>query len=256
MGKIIVVISLCFIIVMCLSKFEILKANDTEEPVDAVTTNSITDTYSNLHSTKYIDSDSEYVKYKEPTANISEKPTKEHEETTLVESITIEATTEKSTYCTESYMGNAKQEEHKNSYTEIYDKYSDDRDYANFYGRLHISSIGVDVALYFECSQSVVDREDGAAIFSRDRYDGLIVGDHNNQGFYKLFNVSVGTTGYIELGDGSVINIKCTWSGYGHNTVQDITDLDYNPITSGYDYLIYTCYDGWQNIGVWKWSQY
>ena len=244
MGKVIVVISLCFIIAMCLSKFEILKANDIEEiekTVETWITDPIVNIYNDLRSTEQIIKDADIVEYEEQT-EITTCATAESKQS-------YEQNVE--TTCTEHHTDYSK------SYTETYNNiYSDDRDYANYYGRLHIPSVGIDVALYFECSQSVVDREDSAFIFPRDGYDGLIVGDHNNQGFNKLFNVSVGTTGYIELSDGSVVNIKCTWSGYGHNTVQDITDLDYNPITNGYDYLIYTCYDGWQNIGVWKWSQY
>ena len=144
-------------------------------------------------------------------------------------------------------------------YTESYQKptsiYDDDYDYQGFYGRLYIPSADINVALYSSNAQAVVDRQDSAAIFSSDGCEGLIIGDHNYDGFSRLFNIGEGTTGYIILADGNTINIRCTWFGYGHNAGY-ITYDNYEPIFTGYDYLLYTCYDGWQNVGVWKWSIY
>ena len=134
--------------------------------------------------------------------------------------------------------------------TSIYD---DDYDYPGFYGRLYIPAIDINVALYSSREQEVVDRQDSAAIFLNSGCEGLIIGDHNYDGFSRLFNLGEGVTGYIVLADGSTVNIQCTWFGYGHNA-GPITDENYEPILTGYDYLMYTCYDGWKNVGVWKWT--
>ncbi|MBR5604290.1 MAG: hypothetical protein IKW51_08835 [Bacteroidales bacterium] len=134
--------------------------------------------------------------------------------------------------------------------------YDDDYNYSNFYGRLYIPSVGIDVALYYELSQSVTDRNDSAAIFTYDSYYGEIIADHSNQDFSKLLNVSVGTIGYIKLCNGDIINIKCVEVINGHNTGTELTDENYDIVMGKYDYLMYTCRNGWTNIRICQWSCY
>ena len=142
------------------------------------------------------------------------------------------------------------------SQKQINNSYHDDYNYPNFYGRLYIPSVGIDVALYRGISQSVTDRKDSAAIFTYGSYDGEIIADHNNQDFSKLLNVVVGTTGYIRLKNGNVINIKCIEVINGHNTGTKLTDNNYRVVMGKYDYLMYTCRNGWKNIRICQWNRY
>lgn len=146
--------------------------------------------------------------------------------------------------------------ETQKSVEQVNSLYADDYNYSNFYGRLYIQSVGIDVALYYELSQSATDRVDSAAIFTYGSYDGEIIADHNNQDFGKLFDVVVGTTGYIQLSNGDVINIKCVDVLNGHNTGTELTDENYCSVMGQYDYLMYTCRNGWQNIRICQWNCY
>lgn len=134
--------------------------------------------------------------------------------------------------------------------------YADDNKYSDFYGRLYIPSVDIDVALYYKCSQSVVNRADSAAIFNWKSYSGEIIADHNNQDFKNLLDVNVDTIGYIELKNGEVINIKCVDILNGHNTGTEITDENYNIVMGKADYLMYTCKNGWRNVRICQWNRY
>lgn len=137
----------------------------------------------------------------------------------------------------------------------IKDLYLDDYNYPNFYGRLYIPSVGIDVALYYGNDQAATDRKDSASIFAYGTYDGEIIADHSNQDFSKLFGVSVGDTGYIRLSDGGTINIRCAEVFNGHNTGTELTDNDYKNVMGQYDYLMYTCRNGWRNILICQWTR-
>jgi hypothetical protein len=236
MRKVIVFLSVIVIITFCISNFEILEANNIDEVIKTVT-EPITELYSYI--TEFMGNDMVPHEYQGEETSIfldEEITTAPTEETTVVY-------TEETTVL----------EYYEESTIESYDKSADDYNYSNYYGRLYIPSVGIDVALYYECSQEVVDMEDGAAIFDREGYEGLIIGDHNYQGFSKLSNISSGSTGYIKLADGEILNIQCIEYAQGHNTKSEITYTDGTIVSSGYDFLMYTCQYGWQNIGIWKW---
>lgn len=202
----------------------------------------------------------------QPTAETTESPevTKATEETieetvsTIPEEeIKVEETEETIVVEeTEAAKPTEEPKETQKSAEQINSLYADDYNYSNFYGRLYIPSVGIDVALYRGVSQSATDRADSAAIFAYGSYDGEIIADHNNQDFSKLFNVVVGTTGYIQLSNGNVINIKCVEVINGHNTGTELTDENYNVVMGKYDYLMYTCRNGWKNIRICQWNCY
>lgn len=134
--------------------------------------------------------------------------------------------------------------------------YSNDKNFAKFYGRLYVPDAKIDVALYSGNSQSICDRQDSANIYSLGLIEGKTIADHNNQEFSKLFSVEVGMLGYIQLENGDIINIECTDVFNGHNTGPDLTDEDGNSVMGTSDYLMYTCRNGWQNIRVCLWEKY
>lgn len=124
--------------------------------------------------------------------------------------------------------------------------------YSNYYGRLHIPEIGVNVALYYGASQKITDRKDSANIFSMSVFDGLYVADHNTQAFKKLHKVLPGTKGYIELQDGDIRYIECIDIFDGYNTGKLITNKN-GQTNFQADYLMYTCKKG-QNIVICLWK--
>jgi sortase (surface protein transpeptidase) len=50
--------------------------------------------------------------------------------------------------------------------------------YPNYYGRLHIPKVSINVALYYGADQSITNRKDSANIFSMSVFDGLYIADH------------------------------------------------------------------------------
>lgn len=217
--------------------------------------------------------DEEIIRYVEkttqPTVELTEvveitNPIEEPTEETVGETVFIEETIDETeqieiTEPTKEQLEEQteqSEEEVQKPVQQINSLYTDDYSYANFYGRLYIPSVEIDVALYYEMSQSATDRADSAAIFTYGSYGGEIIADHNNQDFGKLFDVSVGTTGYIQLSDGNVINIKCVDVINGHNTGTELTDENYNIVMGKYDYLMYTCRNGWKNIRICQWNCY
>jgi hypothetical protein len=110
------------------------------------------------------------------------------------------------------------------------------------------------VALYLGDDQDICDRQDSANLFFFRNSDIAYIADHNTQEFGKLFNVQVGTQGYIQIKNGEILNIKCTNILNGHNTGKYIVDEDGNIITDA-DYVMYTCRDGWRNIIICIWKQ-
>lgn len=130
----------------------------------------------------------------------------------------------------------------------------DDNYYPHFYGRLYVSDIDINVALYYDARQSTVDRQDSAAIFKLGPYEGLNIGDHNNQEFIKLFRVEVEMDGYMRLSNGDIVNIRCTDVFNGHNIGSAITD-EYGTVVSGMsDILMYTCRDNSKNVRICLWE--
>ena len=129
-------------------------------------------------------------------------------------------------------------------------------------GRLKISSVGVDVAL-FEVScydskknQSVVDKKDSAAYMTdaNDYFGFTIIGDHSKQGFSKIKKSIPGkTTAVIDFGTYKETYI-CTKKFKGRN-VGDLVDLDGNSIAGQNNggLTMYTCNDdGTVTITFWE----
>lgn len=126
--------------------------------------------------------------------------------------------------------------------------------YDIYYGRLHVPSANISVALYRGDSQSITDRIDSANIFTWSYSNGFTIADHNTQEFAKLFNVEVGTKGYIERKSGNVINIKCVDVFNGNNTGKYIVDTNGVDAADRTDYMMYTCVDNWKNVRIFLWE--
>lgn len=124
-----------------------------------------------------------------------------------------------------------------------------------YVGRLYVPEANISVALYDGWAQEITDRSDSANYFSFIPYSvHKIIADHNNQEFSKLFNVKVGTTGYIEFKNGSIENIECIEVLSGYNISSDIVDKNGNSVSKKEDYLMYTCQNGWENIFICLWT--
>ena len=126
--------------------------------------------------------------------------------------------------------------------------------YDSYYGRLFIPDLDISVAMYYGKQTYITDRTDSANIFDIRNYYGLIIADHNNQSFYNLSNVEVGTKGYILTKYMDVISIECVDKFNGHNIGKFLVDEDDNMAMGRADYMMYTCRDNWQNIMICLWS--
>lgn len=134
--------------------------------------------------------------------------------------------------------------------------YDDDRTYSNFVGRLYIDDQDVDVALYLSNDQEVVDREDAAAYFDLSYARGhMIIADHNNHAFGSLDVTKIGTYARIVKEDGEIEFYVCTAIFKGRNTGKGITDIHGNNVADKADLMMYTCYNGWQNVWVVLWEK-
>lgn len=133
--------------------------------------------------------------------------------------------------------------------------YDDDRDYENFAGRLYVDDVDIDVALYNSNKQEVVDRKDSAAYFDLSAARGnMLIADHNTHTFGSLGSTKTGTMAHIVKEDGTIVYYKCVDVFKGHNTGKGITDWNGNSVVGKADLLMYTCFDGWQNIWVTLWN--
>lgn len=125
---------------------------------------------------------------------------------------------------------------------------------SGYIGRLMIPSVGINVALRegtgLSTLQAYVDAQDSAAIFWDS--SGRTVGDHNNQDFATLHEIEVGDRLRIYYPDGTYTEFEVTVKFKGHNTGNDLVDDDWNGfVNADPDGLIlYTCYNGWQNIWI------
>lgn len=127
--------------------------------------------------------------------------------------------------------------------------------YSNFYGRLSIPSVGIDVALYRSNEQYVVDREDSAAIFKLSyRPKVWIIADHNTQSFASMTDIVVGDEGVISRADGDVVYLECVEVYDGHNTGYGLTDDHGVNAVGAYPYLTYTCIRYWRDIRICQWQ--
>lgn len=134
--------------------------------------------------------------------------------------------------------------------------YDDDRDYNDFSGRLYIDDVEIDVALYNNNEQYIVDRKDSAAYFDLSYARGnMLIADHNTQAFGSLGTVQVGMIARIEKENGTIAYYKCVDIFKGHNTGHGITDWNGNSVVGKADLLMYTCFDSWQNVWVVLWDE-
>lgn len=122
-------------------------------------------------------------------------------------------------------------------------------------GRLVIPDKNINVALYrgynTDDSQAIVNAQDSACII--DWYSGIdIIADHWNQGFDNIKSCTPDETyAYIGHGD-TVTTYICTNRFTGHNTESDLTDDNYNSITTQNQggITLYTCNNNWRNITI------
>lgn len=134
--------------------------------------------------------------------------------------------------------------------------YADDQDYDNFIGRLYVDDLGIDVALYYSNDQEVVDREDSAAFFDLNyARDHMIIADHNTHAFGSLGTTKIGTQARIEKENGDIEYYICSAIFKGRNTGKGITDIYGNNVADKADLMMYTCYNGWQNVWVVLWKK-
>ena len=134
--------------------------------------------------------------------------------------------------------------------------YYDDRDYPNFVGRLYVEDADIDVALYRSNDQEVVDRRDSAAYFDLSYARGsMIVADHNTHAFSALGRLKTGATASIVRDDGATETYVCVAVFKGHNTGKGITDWQGASVVGQADLMMYTCFDGWQNVWVVLWDR-
>lgn len=122
---------------------------------------------------------------------------------------------------------------------------ADDTKYPNFYGRLFIPSVGIDVALYNSWEQSTCDRRDSACIYPDLCENGTpFIADHNHQCFSVLKKVKPGDTAQVVTASGTIYSYQCVGVLDGHNTADgipyDIKDENYQPVYGTADLICYT----------------
>lgn len=126
---------------------------------------------------------------------------------------------------------------------------------ATYKGRLYLSSIGIDVALYYSNEQNVVDALDSAALFSLSyRPNTLIIADHNTQSFASMSDIQVDDEAYIEWNDGDITYLQCVEKIDGKNTGSGLTNLNGVNVVGPHPYITYTCKDYWRNIIICQWD--
>lgn len=117
-------------------------------------------------------------------------------------------------------------------------------------GRLVLPSVGINVACYKSREQSVTDAVDSASYF--DYGVQFVIGDHQNQGFYKIKSCKVGDIAYIDNGKTQDKYI-CTSLISGHNNGKALLDSEYNDIkdmNSG-GITLYTCNgSNWRDVTI------
>lgn len=125
---------------------------------------------------------------------------------------------------------------------------------ANYMGRWQIDSVGVDVGLYRQYANEggpIVDAVDSATYFTV-RNGGMVVGDHVNQGFYRIKKCQPGDIAVIQYDDGRTARFVCDRVIQGHNKVKFLSDLDGNCLYDLYPGALfcYTCNETWENVTI------
>lgn len=122
-----------------------------------------------------------------------------------------------------------------------------------YVGRLIIPSAGINVGLYYSCSQTVCDRSDSACWINPDFISGAVIADHCDQSFSTLSSISSGDTGYVVFTDNTVVKIECSCSMRGHNTGDRLTDCN-NDTINDCDFAMYTCAETAYNVHICSWN--
>lgn len=123
-----------------------------------------------------------------------------------------------------------------------------------YYGRLYIPSLNLNVALYYGHYQYITDREDSANIFFFGNDDGYTIADHNYQEFSKLFNIKIGTRGYIKNKYLGEIHIECVDVFNGYNNGSFIVDENGINAMNRTDYMMYTCHYNSEQVLICLWN--
>lgn len=130
-------------------------------------------------------------------------------------------------------------------------------DIANeYFGRLYIPELNINVALYYSHERFVTDRIDSANIFMVGLGPGYIIADHNNQEFFKLLQVNIGMTGYIvhRYSFSGISHIKCIDVFYGHNTGKALIYENGESAMNKAEYTMYTCRQNSYNVLICLWN--
>jgi hypothetical protein len=136
------------------------------------------------------------------------------------------------------------------------DTVEDEVEDSSYLGRLSIPSVGVDVAVYDDYTQSTVDNEDSAAyLYGADIYGQDVIADHVHQGFSGIKKAVPGSTyAYLNFGTHTKSYV-CTKNFIGYNTGPDLVDLNGQSISGQNNggLCMYTCNsDGTITITFWQ----
>lgn len=116
-------------------------------------------------------------------------------------------------------------------------------------GRWSIPSVGVNVAVYESFDQSITNAKDSANYMPYGSQH--LIADHKHQGFNAIKQCQIGDTAYLDMGS-SVEEYVCTAVFKGHNTIEKLTDLDYNDLkdTNPSGITCYTCNENSRNVTI------
>ena len=138
---------------------------------------------------------------------------------------------------------------------------------SNFVGIFRIPAVNVSVPIYLvhgywdnysSIAQAYVDRPNSAVLMAEWLVysDCLSIGDHVNQEFATLNQVTPGTTAVINWCDNTNTNLHCVDAGVGNNNGLYLTDQygnDWNYWTC--DMSAYTCISGSaSSVFITKWN--
>lgn len=140
--------------------------------------------------------------------------------------------------------------------------------FPGYSGHLVIPSIGIDVPCIQAQSESngsiyfcfLVNQRNCAAMIWCSKglvIEGVeigdwIIADHNYQGFSAINDCAVGDTASFIYADDSVQKYTVIASFTGHNAGNDLTDDDYNSISTKNPggLILYTCLDSTENVRI------
>ena len=137
----------------------------------------------------------------------------------------------------------------------------------NFAGFFQIPAVNISVPIYlvhcywdnyYSIAQGYVDKQNSAALMAEWLVysDCLLIGDHVNQEFARLNEVTSGATATIYWNDNTYTDLHCIDAGPGNNNGLYLTDQygnDWNYWTC--DFAVYTCISGSASgVYITKWN--